>query len=52
MSCNCNNSNSGSSGNSSSACALKEILDDLDNLNTQDLCILKNIIERILCCRS
>jgi hypothetical protein len=37
--------------NSSSACALKDILDNLDNLNTQDLCTLKCVIERILCCR-
>ena len=39
--CNCN---------SNSACTLKDIIDDLDDLNRQDLCILRNLINRILCC--
>lgn len=55
MSCrsNCSN-NSGCSNNcagDSSACALKNILDCLDDLNNQDLCILKEVIARILSCR-
>lgn len=41
-----------SNSNSSSACALKNIIDSLDDLNTQDLCTLKEIINRLLCCRS
>ncbi len=34
-----------------SACALKEILDDLDRLNNRDLRTLAELIDRILCCR-
>lgn len=49
MSCCSNNSNV---SNSSSACALQDIIDQLDNLNTQDLCTLKELISRLLCCRS
>lgn len=49
MSC-CSNSCSGNS--SASACALKDVLDSLDDLNTQDLCILRDVVERILNCRS
>ncbi len=35
-----------------SACALKDIIDRLDDLNKQDLRILADLIDRILCCRS
>ena len=38
--------------NDRSACALKEILDDLDRLNNRDLRTLAELIDRILCCRS
>lgn len=41
-----------SSCNSKSACALKAILELLDSLNPQDLHTLKDIIDRLLCCRS
>ncbi len=55
MSCRSNNSNVSGCSNScsgdSSACALKDILDRLDDLNTQDLCTLKDVIDRILSCR-
>lgn len=44
--CNSNNSNS------NSACVLKEIIDHLDDLDTKDLCTLRDLIERILSCRS
>lgn len=37
---------------SRSACALKDIIDDLDNLNNRDLRILDEVIDRILCCHS
>ncbi len=55
MSCcsnNNNNSNSNSCNSSNSACVLKDIIDSLDDLNTQDLCILRDLISRILSCRS
>lgn len=51
MAC-CSNSNSNCGCDSRSACALKDIIDDLDDLNTKDLCTLKCLIERLLCCRS
>lgn len=38
--------------NSKSACALKDIIDDLDNLNNRDLRTLDDLIDRILCCHS
>ncbi len=44
MAC-CNNS-------VSSACTLRNILRCLDNLNTQDLTTLRDIIDRILDCNS
>lgn len=47
MSCCKNNCNS-----VNSACELKEIIDRLDNLNTQDLCILRDLINRILSCNN
>lgn len=37
---------------SRSACALKDIIDNLDDLNNQDLRTLDNLIDRLLCCRS
>jgi hypothetical protein len=43
--CNCND-------DSASACALKNILDSLDDLNAQDLCTLRNVINRIIICNS
>lgn len=43
---------SNSCNNSNSACALQDIIDDLDDLSTQDLCLLRNLINRILSCRS
>lgn len=39
------------SNNSNSACVLKDIVDSLDDLTTQDLCILRDLINRILNCR-
>lgn len=50
MSCRCNNNNSSNACNSQSACALKDILGCLDELNTQDLRTLKCVISRILSC--
>lgn len=47
---NCNSSCN--SNNSNSACVLKEIIDHLDDLDTKDLCTLRDLIERILSCRS
>jgi hypothetical protein len=38
--------------NPKSACSLKAILEFLDNLNAQDLHTLRNLIDRLLCCRS
>jgi hypothetical protein len=49
MACCSNNCNC---SDPSSACALKSIVDSLDDLNTQDLCTLKTLISRILDCRS
>jgi hypothetical protein len=48
MSCcsnSCDNSNS-------SACTLKDIVNELDNLNTQDLCVLKKLVDRLVSCNS
>ena len=52
MSCRSNVSNVSNNGCVNSACELKDIIDRLDNLNTQDLCILKDLIGRILSCNS
>lgn len=49
MACCSNNCNC---ADSTSACALKSIIDSLDDLNMQDLCTLKTLIGRILDCRS
>ena len=58
MSCRCNHNSNDSdhsacnNSNSSSACALRDILNDVDSLNTQDLCTLKEVVDRLLACRS
>lgn len=58
MSCRCNNNSTNSANsacnnsNSSSACALRDILNDVDSLNTQDLCTLQEVVDRLLACRS
>lgn len=53
--CSCNNnvSGAGSKGcccDPCSACALKCIIDKLDDLNDHDLCVLDELIDRLLCC--
>lgn len=45
----CSNS-CNSNSNSSSACALRKILNSLDDLTTQDLETLSDVIDRILDC--
>jgi hypothetical protein len=56
MSLNCNsnnnNSNSGNNCNSQSAKALRCIIDLVDDLNRNDLCLLSELIDRILCTKS
>ncbi len=50
---NTSNGNSCSKGcDSESANALKRILSQLDDLNNQDLRLLDDIVERLLCSRS
>ena len=46
MACFSNSNNGNNSVNS--ACALRKILNCLDNLNTQDLATLRDICDRIL----
>lgn len=43
--------NGSCSCNPRSACALKDIIELLDDLNTQDLRTLDELIDRLLCCR-
>lgn len=47
MSCCCDNGR-----NSRSACALKDIIDRLDDLDDDDLRILDELLDRIISCRS
>lgn len=44
--------NNSRSCNSTSACALRNIINMLDDLNTRDLRTLDQLIDRLLCCRS